>query len=293
MAADPTPAASSNDSGDKGGLLSNALKEACETADAIIASTQLQMDKAGQALQDARARKDAAKRRFLEFEQSTRDSTKVEEMRALCTLEIAEAEVDASAAQASFDAAQAHVLMGQPGFKRDDPDYFPLIVCNYILGVGGFVSRLTEQVRQQRALSYSVYSYFAPSLHAGAFTVGLETRPDQAQQALDLAREVVAKFVAEGPTEAELRAAKDYMVGGFALRIDSNRKLLDNVANMAAHDLPLDYLDTWTAQVDKVSLADIRRAFARVLQPERMVTVIVGATPADAGANAGSQGHGR
>ena len=178
-----------------------------------------------------------------------------------------------------FDAAQAHVLMGQPGFKRDDPDYFPLIVGNYILGGGGFVSRLTEQVRQQRALSYSVYSYFAPSLHAGAFTVGLETRPDQAQQALDLAREVVAKFVAEGPTEAELRAAKDYMVGGFALRIDSNRKLLDNVANIAWNHLPLNYLDTWTAEVEKLTTAEIRAAFQRKLQPQNMVTVMVGAQP--------------
>ena len=178
-----------------------------------------------------------------------------------------------------FDAAQAHVLMGQPGFKRDDPDYFPLIVGNYILGGGGFVSRLTEQVRQQRGLSYSVYSYFAPSLHAGAFTVGLETRPDQAQQALDLAHEVVTKFVADGPTEAELHAAKDFMVGGFALRIDSNRKLLDNVANIAWNHLPLNYLDTWTAEVEKLTTAEIRAAFQRKLQPQNMVTVMVGANP--------------
>ena len=92
-----------------------------------------------------------------------------------------------------------------------------------------------------------------------------------------MARDVVARFVAEGPTEAELQAAKDFLLNGFALRVDSNRKLLDNVANIAWHGLPLDYLDTWTAQVQQVSTADIRRAFQRVLQPDRMVTVVLGA----------------
>lgn len=177
-----------------------------------------------------------------------------------------------------FDAAQAQVLIGQPGFKRDDPDYFALTVGNYILGGGGFVSRLSSEVRQKRALSYSVYSYFAPGLHAGAFMVGLQTRPDQAGEAVQVARSVVAKFVADGPTEAELKAAKDNLIGGFALRIDSNRKLLGNIANIAWNKLPLDYLDTWTQQVQKVTVADIKAAFARKLQPERMVTVVVGET---------------
>ena len=178
-----------------------------------------------------------------------------------------------------FDSAQAHVLIGQPGFKRDDPDFFALTVGNYILGGGGFVSRLTNEVREKRGLSYSVYSYFSPGLHAGAFTVGLQTRPDQAQQAVDVSKKVVADFVANGPTAQELQAAKDNLVGGFALRIDSNRKLLDNVANIAWNQLALDYLDTWTQQVERVSLEDIRAAFARKLQPSTMVTVVVGGKP--------------
>jgi zinc protease len=175
-----------------------------------------------------------------------------------------------------FDAAQAQVLIGQPGHRRDDPEFFPLYVGNYILGGGGFVSRLTTEVREKRGLSYSAYSYFAPGLHAGAFQVGLTTRPDQADQAVAVAREVVRLFVAEGPTEAELQAAKDHLINGFALRIDSNRKLLDNVSHIAWNRLPLDHLDTWTARVQAVGVADIRRAFARVLQPDRMVTVVVG-----------------
>lgn len=195
---------------------------------------------------------------------------------------VAEVQPLAAAAERSipFASAQAHVLIGQPGYKRSDPDYFPLLVGNYVLGGGGFVSRLNEEVRQRRGLSYSVYSYFAPGMHAGAFTLGLQTRPDQAQQAVQVSRDVVRRFVAEGPTEAELKAAKDFMIGGFALRLDSNRKLLDNLANIAWYDLPLDYLDTWTKQVEKVTAADVRAAFARKLQPDRMVTVVVGGTVA-------------
>jgi zinc protease len=197
-----------------------------------------------------------------------------------CESQAAVPEVQALTAAAdkriSFDSAQAHVFIGQPGFKRDDPDFFALTVGNYILGGGGFVSRLTAEVREKRGLSYSVYSYFNPGLHAGAFTIGLQTRPDQAAQAVQVSREVLRQFVAEGPTPAELQAAKDNLIGGFALRIDSNRKLLENVANIAWNHLPLDYLDTWTQQVERVTLDDIKAAFARKLQPERMVTVVLG-----------------
>jgi len=179
-----------------------------------------------------------------------------------------------------FASAQAHVLIGQPGYKRNDPDYFALLVGNYILGGGGFVSRLTAEVREKRGLSYSVYSSFSPRLHAGAFTIGLQTRPDQTTEAVKVSRDVLARFVAEGPTEAELKAAKDNLIGGFPLLIDSNRKLLDNISNIAWNGLPLDYLDTWTKQVDRVTVADVKAAFARKVQPQRLVTVTVGAVAA-------------
>ncbi len=184
--------------------------------------------------------------------------------------------VQAKDERIAFESAQAHVLIGQPGFKRDDPDFFALTVGNYILGGGGFVSRLTNEVREKRGLSYSVYSYFSPALHAGAFTIGLQTRPDQANRAVQVSREVLQKFVADGPTVAELQAAKDNLIGGFALRIDTNSKLLDNVSNIAWNNLALDYLDTWTKQVEKITVADVKAAFARKLQPDRMVTVVVG-----------------
>ena len=176
-----------------------------------------------------------------------------------------------------FDSAQAHVLIGQPGYRRTDPDHFALNLGNYVLGGGGFVSRLTEQVREKRGLTYSIYSGFSPGLQAGAFRIGFQTRPDQAEEAVKVSREVLAKFVAEGPTDAELKAAKDNLIGGFPLLLDSNRKLLGNVANIAWYDLPLDYLETWTARMNAVTVADVKSAFARKLQPDRMVTVIVGA----------------
>ncbi len=178
-----------------------------------------------------------------------------------------------------FDSAQAHVVIGQPGYAYSDPDRFALNVGNYILGGGGFVSRLTEQVREKRGLAYSVGSGFAPGLHAGAFRIGFQTRPDQADEAVKVAREVLAKFVAEGPTAAELKAAKDNLIGGFPLLLDSNRKLLGNVANIAWNDLPLDYLETWTARMNAVTAQDVKAAMARKVQPERMVTVLVGAKP--------------
>jgi zinc protease len=196
---------------------------------------------------------------------------------ALPTLPAVEALAQAQDIRIAFASAQAHVLVGQVGYARKDPDHFALMVGNHILGGGGFTSRLTTEVREKRGLTYGVYSYFAPGLQAGAFTVGLQTRPDQAQKALLLVRDVITQFVAQGPTEKELQAAKGNLIGGFALLIDSNRKLLDNVANIAWNDLPLDYLDTWTQQVQRVTVADIRAAFARKLQPQKMLTVVLGA----------------
>ena len=178
-----------------------------------------------------------------------------------------------------FDSAQAHVLIGQPGIARSSPDFLAVLVGNHILGGGGFTSRLMEQVREKRGLSYSVYSDFSPGLDRGAFTVGLQTRPDQAAEAVKVSQDVVRQFVEQGPTEKELQAAKDNLIGGFALRIDSNRKLLGNVSNIAWNGLPLDYLDHWSERVRALTTRDVRAAMQRMLQPQRMVTVTVGAKP--------------
>ena len=176
--------------------------------------------------------------------------------------------------------AQAHILIGQPGLTRTDPDYFALWLGNWVLGGGGLSSRLSEQVRQKRGLSYSVYSSFVPYQQAGPFQIGLQTRGDQAAEALAVVREVLREFLAVGPSERELESAKRNVVDGFALRIDTNRKLLDFVRVIGYYGLPLDYLDTFTAKVDAVSADEIREAFKRRIQPASMATAVVGAKAA-------------
>lgn len=173
-------------------------------------------------------------------------------------------------------ATQSHILLGTPALQRGDPDFFALTVGNYILGGGGFVSRLTKEVREKRGLAYSVYSYFSPMEQPGPFQAGLQTRKDQANEALKVVRESIAAYLQNGPTDAELKAAKDNLIGGFALRIDNNKKILDNLAVIGYYQMPLDYLDTWTTNVAKVSVADIREAFNRKLAKDRLVTVVVG-----------------
>ena len=173
-------------------------------------------------------------------------------------------------------AAQAHIAVGQPGIRRGDPDFFPLMVGNYILGGGGFVSRLTSQVREQRGYAYSVYSYFAPQRDVGPFQIGLQTKGSQADDALRVVSATLDEFLAKGPTEAELQAAKDNLINGFALRLDSNRKMLEQVAAIGSFGLPLDYLDTWRDKVRAVSAQQIRDAFRRHVSPQHLVTVVVG-----------------
>ncbi|PPC94757.1 MAG: peptidase M16 [Methylotenera sp.] len=173
-------------------------------------------------------------------------------------------------------ASQSHILLGYPGIKRGDPDLFPLYVGNYILGGGGFVSRLTEEVREKRGLVYSVYSYFMPMGELGPFQIGLQTKKEQAQDAIQLVNETLDKFLKKGVTEAELKAAKANIIGGFPMRIDSNSKILDYLAVIGFYKLPLNYLDEYNANVAKVTTAQIKDAFNRRIKPENFVTVIVG-----------------
>lgn len=172
-------------------------------------------------------------------------------------------------------AAQAHLLIGLPAVRRGDPDFFPLLVGNYTLGGGGFVSRLMQEVREKRGFAYSVHSTFMPLAQPGPFEIGLQTQKAQAGEALTVTREVLAGFLVNGPSEAELQAAKQNLAGSFPLRIDSNRKILDQVAVIGFYGLPLDYLERYAENVENVTAAQIRAAFARHVKPENLVTVVV------------------
>lgn len=174
-------------------------------------------------------------------------------------------------------ATQSHLYIGMPAIRRGDPDFFPLLVGNYSLGGGGFVSRLMQEVRDKRGFAYSVYSYFAPLRQNGPFQIGLQTKRSQAQDALQLTRSLLDTFLKEGPSEAELAAAKANLSGSFPLRLDSNKKILDNVANIGFYGLPLDYLDHYQERIQAVTVADVRQAFARHVRPEHLVTILVAA----------------
>ncbi len=174
-------------------------------------------------------------------------------------------------------ASQSHILIGMPALARRDPDYFALTVGNYVLGGGGFVSRLTHDVREKRGLAYSVHSYFIPAAQKGPFQIGLQTQKEQTDEALKVVRATLADYLRDGPSAEELKAAKDNLIGGFPLRIDNNRKILDNVAAIGSYGLPLDYLDTWTANVARVTAEDIKAAFQRKIALDKLVTVVVGA----------------
>lgn len=175
-----------------------------------------------------------------------------------------------------FPSSQSHLLVGQPGIVRLDPDYFPLYVGNHILGGSGLVSRLSEEVRERRGLSYSVYSYFAPMRAPGPFVMGLQTKNASRDEAYGLLRKILGEFIAKGPTERELEAAKKNITGGFPLRLDSNRKIAEQLAAIAFYGLPLTYLDDFSMRVEAVTAEQIRDAFARRVRPDRMVTVMVG-----------------
>ena len=193
--------------------------------------------------------------------------------------------IPASEQRIAHPASQSHILIGAPGMARNDPGYFALYVGNHILGGGGFVSRLMHEVREKRGLAYSVYSYFMPSKQPGPFQIGLQTKKEQADEALQLVRDTLAGYIAKGPTEKELTAAKQNIVGGFPLRIDSNRKILDYLGIIGFYDLPLTYLDDFTRKVEQVTVAQVRDAFKRRINPQAMATVIVGAPQASADKN--------
>jgi zinc protease len=181
----------------------------------------------------------------------------------------------AETVKVAHPATQAHIHVGLPAVKRSDPDYYALLVGNYSLGGGGFVSRLMKEVREKRGYAYSVYSYLAPRVLEGPFEMGMQTRRDQAGAALKVANDVLAGFLADGPTAEELTAAKKNLIDGFGLRFDSNAKLLGYLSAIGFHKLPLTYLDDFPGNIERVTAADVKAAFARHVKPEHLVTVIV------------------
>jgi zinc protease len=175
-----------------------------------------------------------------------------------------------------FPSSQTHILMGNIGLKRGDKDYYALYIGNHILGGSGFTSRIVNEIREKRGLAYSSYSYFVPMRVNGPFTVGMQTKNEQTDEALKILNEVLVKFINEGPTAEELENSKLNTSGGFPLRIDSNREIVEYLAMIGFYDLPLNYLGTFVDNINALTLEQVKDAFKRRIDPTKFLTVIVG-----------------
>ncbi|KPJ67689.1 MAG: hypothetical protein AMJ43_03375 [Coxiella sp. DG_40] len=176
----------------------------------------------------------------------------------------------------NFPSMQTNVLIGQIGIARDDQDYFPLLVGNFILGQSPLTSELFKEVRNKRGLAYSIGSGFATLQTQGPFYIVLQTRTDEAEQAIKVVKETLAKFVEHGPTEKQLDAAKQSIIGQFPLQLANNDKILSVLTLIGFYHLSLDYLDTYCSKISAVTWEQIRDAFERHIQLKKLVTVTVG-----------------
>lgn len=175
-----------------------------------------------------------------------------------------------------FKTTQAHLMVGQPVMSRKDPDYYALYLGNHVLGGGGFNSRLMKEIRSKRGLVYSVYSYFIPMDKSGPFQMALQTKKSQAGEALQILDQMLKEFIQNGPTEEEVQHAKKNITGSFPLKIDSNKKIVEYLALIGFYDLPLDYLDSFNQRIEAVTIEQIKDAFKRRVDPDRLIKVVAG-----------------
>ena len=173
---------------------------------------------------------------------------------------------------------QSHIMIGQPGLKRGEEDYYNLYVGNHILGGSGFASQLMQSIREDRGLAYSVYSYFSPMQELGPFTAGMQTKNAQSEQAIELMMDNIKGFIAAGPSQEQLDKALKNITGSAPLRNDSNSKLVQSLAMLGFYKLPLNYLQQFNAKVSEVTVESIRKAWQKRIDADKLVTVVVGNT---------------
>lgn len=171
---------------------------------------------------------------------------------------------------------QSWVVFAHGGIARDDPDYYAASIVNYILGGGSFASRLFNEVREQRGLAYSVYSYLNPLDHASVMGGGLGTGNAGVGQALEVVRQEWRRMAEEGPTQDELDDAKTYMTGSFPLRLSSTSNIASILVAMQQENLGMDYMDERKALIESVTLEQAKRVAGELLHPDRLSTVVVG-----------------
>lgn len=175
-----------------------------------------------------------------------------------------------------FDSTQTHILIGYLGIKHKDSNYFSALVGNTIFGGGTLTSRLFDQVREKRGLAYSVYSQFVPLKERGPFVIELQTRKEESDNAINVVNKTLRDYIQNGPTQTELDLAKKNMVRGFLLRLAGNSSIIAQLNNIAFYKLPLNYLDTYRDNVNKVTAEQIKDAFKQLLPVNKLITVTVG-----------------
>jgi len=174
------------------------------------------------------------------------------------------------------DIPQSIITFGTDGILRKDPDFIPAYVASYILGGGGFGSRLTEEVREKRGLTYGVSIGLYPFDHAGLVFGQLGTRNETAGDALTVVKDTMKQFAEEGPTAAELADTKTYLTGSYALRFDSNSKIANQLLAIQQDDLGIDYVNRRNAMIEAVTLDQARLQGKRISQPDKLIVTVVG-----------------
>ena len=171
---------------------------------------------------------------------------------------------------------QSVAVFGLPSIKRKDPDFMTAFVLNHILGGGGFASQLMEEVREKRGLAYSVYSYLMPEDHASVMLGSVATKNESIAESLSVIRDVLKHMATTGPSETELDNAKKYLVGSYALRFDTSGKIASQLLGLQMEEFGPDYIEKRNSLIDAVTLADIKRVSAKLLDPSQLIVTVVG-----------------
>ncbi len=175
-----------------------------------------------------------------------------------------------------MDVPQSVVQFGHEGILRNDPDFVTAYVLNYIIGGGGFSSRLTEEVREKRGLAYSVYSYLSPYRHGGLYVGGVATENKAVNKSIEVIRDVFKDFAENGPSEEELKNAQKYLTGSYALRFDTSAKISSQLLWIQVEKLGMDYIEKRNSMINAVTMEDIKRVAKRLLKPDNMIITVVG-----------------
>ena len=175
-----------------------------------------------------------------------------------------------------MDVPQSVAQFGHGGIARKDDDFIAAYMLNYIIGGGGFASRLMEEVREKRGLAYSVHSNLYPYRHGSVFVGNVATKNEAVGRSLQVIESELRRVAEQGPTAEELDAAKNYLTGAYALRFDSSANIANQLLWIQIEDLGIDYVTRRNALIEAVTLDDIRRVAKRLIEADRLITTIVG-----------------